>query len=125
MVGGGGHHDGPDYTPDGGWIWFNSDRGGSMQLWRVHPDGSGLEQMTFDERVNWFPHPSPDGRHVAYLAYEHGVEGHPACKHVELRLMPQDGGRTETVLSIFGGQGTINVPSWAPDGDRFAFVRYF
>ncbi|GIL02180.1 MAG: hypothetical protein BroJett030_20790 [Alphaproteobacteria bacterium] len=125
VAAGGGHHDGPDYTPDGAFIWFNSDRGGSMQLWRVRPDGADVEQMTFDERVNWFPHPSPDGRLVVYLAYEHGVEGHPAGRYVELRLMPQQGGKPETALALFGGQGTINVPSWSPDGRRFAFVRYF
>jgi len=124
IVSGGGHYDGPDYSPDGKWVWFNSDRGGSMQLWRVRPDGSEPQQMTHDERVNWFPHPSPDGRNLVYLAYEDGVEGHPAGKDVELRLMPQEGGRPRTLLSLFGGQGTINVPSWSPDSRRFAFVRY-
>jgi Tol biopolymer transport system component len=119
-----GHNDGPDYTPDGQWIWFNSSRSGSAQLWRMHPDGSALQQMTNDERVNWFPHPSPDGRHVVYLAYQNGVTGHPAGQDVELRIMPQSGGAPQTLLKLFGGQGTINVPSWAPDSRRFAFVRY-
>ena len=119
-----GHSDGPDYTPDGAWIWFNSSRGGSMQLWRVRPDGSGLERMTGDERVNWFPHPSPDGRHVLYLAYEGGTEGHPRDRDVELRLMDLATGEVRTLLALFGGQGSINVPCWAPDGRRFAFMRY-
>ena len=120
----GGHYDGPEYTPDGAWIWFNSDRGGTMQLWRVRPDGTGAQEMTSDERVNWFPHPSPDGKHIAYLAYENGVTGHPAGKDVELRLMSSDGGRPRTLVSLFGGQGTINVPSWSPDSRQFAYVRY-
>ncbi|WP_417708942.1 TolB family protein [Roseibium aggregatum] len=118
------HCDGPDYTPDGKWIWFNGERAGSVQLWRVRPDGSGLQQMTKDERVNWFPHPSPDGKSVAYLAYEAGTVGHPAETTVELRLMSADGGSPRILLSLFGGQGTLNVPSWAPDSRRFAYMRY-
>jgi Tol biopolymer transport system component len=123
--GDGPHYDGPDYTPDGQWLWFNSDRSGVMQLWRVRPDGSGLEQMTHDKNVNWFPHPSPDGRHVVYLAYEPGTQGHPPGRHVELRLMDAAGGAPRTLVQLFGGQGTINVPSWSPDGGSFAFMRYF
>lgn len=124
LTDGQGHNDGPDYTPDGAWIWFNSDRSGHAQLWRVRPDGSDLERMTADERVNWFPHPSPDGRSVLYLSYAPGVTGHPRDREVELRLLPSAGGQPRVLLALFGGQGTINVPSWAPDGRRFAFVRY-
>ena len=118
------HADGPDYTPDGRWIWFNGERAGRMQLWRMRPDGSDLQQMTDDDGWNWFPHPSPDGRHVLYLAYPPGTEGHPRDRDVELRLMPAEGGASQPVLKLFGGQGTINVPCWAPDAGRFAFMRY-
>jgi len=124
LTDGNGHADGPDYTPDGRSIWFNSSRSGSSQLWRMGADGSRLEQMTHDERVNWFPHPSPDGAHVLYLAYETGVDGHPRDKRCELRLMSAEGGSPRTLASLFGGQGTINVPCWAPDSKSFAFVRY-
>lgn len=124
LTDGKGHSDGPDYAPDGAWIWFNSSRSGQMHIWRMRPDGSDLERMTDDARVNWFPHPSPDGSRVLYLAYAAGVEGHPRDHDVELRLMDGQGGNIRTVLELFGGQGTINVPCWAPDGDRFAFVRY-
>ncbi len=118
------HCDGPDYSPDGKWIWFNGEKNGSVQLWRIHPDGTGVEQMTDDERVNWFPHPSPDGRHILYIAFEGGTQGHPRDKHVELRLMASAGGKPQILLPLFGGQGTINVPCWAPDSSKFAFVRY-
>ena len=118
------HCDGPDYTPDGEWIWFNGERSGAVDLWRIRPDGSDLEQMTADTSVNWFPHPSPDGRHIVYLAYEPGTKGHPANRNVELRLMPATGGAARVLTAFNGGQGTINVPSWAPDSKRFAFVRY-
>ena len=119
-----GHADGPDYSPDGEWIWFNSSRGGTMQLWRVRLDGSDMEQMTDDERVNWFPHPAPTGDTVLYVAYETRVEGHPRDKDVELRLIDLKDRSIRTLLPIFGGQGSINVPCWHPDGRRFAFVRY-
>ncbi len=124
LTGGLGHNDGPDYTPDGKWIWFNSTRGGTMQLWRMAPDGSAMQQMTDDDRVNWFPHPSPDGQHILYLAYETGTEGHPRDRNVELRLVAAEGGTPRVLLSLFGGQGSINVPNWAPDSKRFAFVRF-
>ncbi len=118
------HCDGPDYTPDGAWIWFNGERDGDVDLWRIRPDGTDLEQMTDDSSVNWFPHPSPDGQHVLYLAYPQGTQGHPANLQVFLRLMPATGGTPRDLLDLFGGQGTINVPCWAPDSTRFAFMRF-
>lgn len=118
------HVDGPDYTPDGDWIWFNGERDGAVDLWRIHPDGTGLEQMTDDVAVNWFPHPSPDGKHVLYLAYPPRTQGHPAGLDVALCLMPAEGGISRELLRLHGGQGTINVPCWAPDGGRFTFMRY-
>lgn len=118
------HCDGPDYSADGEWVWFNGERDGSVDLWRVRPHGSDLERMTREETVDWFPHPSPCGRHLVYLAYPPGTKGHPGEKDVALRLMPQDGGESREIVRLHGGQGTINVPSWAPDGERFAFVRY-
>ena len=124
LISGPGHYDGPDYTPDGAWVWFNSDRGGEMELWRIRPDGRDVEQMTAEPTVNWFPHPSPDGRHVLYLAYAQGTEGHPANLPVTLRLMDLSDGATRELIALRGGQGTINVPCWAPDGRRFAYVDY-
>ncbi len=116
--------DGPDYTADGRWIYFNSDRTGLMQVWRMRPDGSGQEQVTKDEFNNWFPHPSPDGKWLVFLSYEKDVKGHPANKDVTLRVMPLAGGKIEVLAKLFGGQGTINVPSWSPDSRRVAFVSY-
>ena len=118
------HTDGPDYTPDGDWIWFNGQRAGRMQLWRMHPNGSDLQQMGDDDRWNWFPHPSPDGQHVVYLSYPPGTAGHPRDCDVDLRLMPAAGGQARVLVEPFGGQGTINVPGWAPDSRSIAFVRY-
>lgn len=116
--------DGPDYSSDGQYIYFNSERTGSMQIWRMKTDGSDQEQITFDEYNNWFPHPSPDGKWIVVLSYAPDVVGHPANKDVSLRLLPTQGGEIRTVAKLLGGQGTINVPSWAPDSRRFAFVSY-
>lgn len=116
--------DGPDYSPDGRWIYFNSDRTGLMQVWRMHTDGSQQEQVTSDEFNNWFPHPSPDGRWLVFLSYEKEVKGHPENKDVTLRFMPLAGGKVEVLAKLFGGQGTINVPSWSPDSRKLAFVSY-
>lgn len=116
--------DGPDYTADGQWIYFNSDRTGQMHVWRMKPNGSQQEQITNDEFNNWFPHPSPDGKWLVFLSYEKEVKGHPEDKDVSLRIMPLAGGKIETLAKLFGGQGTINVPSWSPDSKRIAFVSY-
>ncbi|MGD0338378.1 MAG: transporter [Bacteroidota bacterium] len=116
--------DGPDYTPDGQYIYFNSERTGTMQIWRMKTDGSFQEQVTSDEYNNWFPHPSPDGKWIVFLSYEKDVKGHPANKDVMLRLMPVGGGPIQLLAKLFGGQGTINVPSWSPDSQNLAFVSY-
>lgn len=118
--------DGPDYTPDGEWIYFNSARTGIMRIWKMRPDGSAQTQVTFDEEyADWFPHPSPDGQHLVFLSYDKSVDGHPKNKDVVLRYMPMSGDTSPRVIvSLFGGQGTINVPSWSPDSKEFAFVRY-
>ena len=120
--------DGPEYSPCGRYIWFNSVRSGLMQVWRMKADGSEQTQMTFEDTRNaWFPHVSPDGKLVLYIAYRKGdlkPEEHLPNKNVELRLMPAEGGEPKTLVKLFGGQGTINVNSWAPDSKRFAFVSY-
>jgi len=116
--------DAPEYSPDGRYIYFNSGRTGSMQVWRMRPDGSSQEQVTSDEYNNWFPHLSPDGQRMVFLTYQPEVSGHPENRDVMLRLMTLDNKRVNTLVKLLGGQGTINVPSWSPDGQRLAFVSY-
>ncbi|MGA9393511.1 MAG: hypothetical protein WBV69_23980 [Candidatus Sulfotelmatobacter sp.] len=120
--------DGPEYSPDGKYIYFNSERTGHMQIWRMHADGRQQEQITFDDFNNWFPHISPDNKWMVFLSYGNDVVGHPPNKDVQLRLMDVSGGNIDrpiTVLAkLFGGQGTMNVPSWSPDSSKVAFVSY-
>ncbi len=119
-----GVNDGPEYTPDGQYVYFNSTRTGKMQLWRMKPDGTDPERITHDDYNDWFPHISPDGKWIAFLSFQPDLEPkeHPYYKHVYLRLMPIAGGAPRVIAYIYGGQGTINVPSWAPDSRRLAFV---
>ncbi len=116
--------DGPEFTPDGRYIYFNSDRTGTMQVWRMQPDGSGQEQVTNDEYNNWFPHISPDGKSIVIISFPKDVSptDHPYYKRVYLRLMPIEGGTPRVIAYVYGGQGTINVPSWSPDSRMIAFV---
>jgi hypothetical protein len=116
--------DGPEYSPDGKYIYFNSERTGSMQIWRMNADGSAPEQITNDDYNNWFPHISPDGKWMVFLTYEKGVQGHPENKDVMLRLMSLADNKISILATLFGGQGTINVPSWSPDSKQVAFVSY-
>lgn len=120
--------DGSEYSADGKSIWFNSSRTGVMQVWRMNPDGSGQTQATFDKtRHAWFPHVSPDGKSLVYMAYKVGdvdPDAHPPYKDVEILLMDPEGGAPRVLLSFFGGQGSFNVNSWAPDSRKFAYVSY-
>ena len=116
--------DGPEYTPDGKSIYFNSERTGHMQIWKMKADGSEQEQVTFGPENDWFPHFSRDGEQMVFLTYEASVTGHPENKDVALRMMTMKDGKIRVVGKLLGGQGTINVPSWSPDGKQFAFVSY-
>jgi Tol biopolymer transport system component len=137
----GGYDDGTDYSPDGKWIYFNSNRLGTTNdgwdIWRMPPDGAGpkdakAERVTHDEWEDWFPHVSPDGKWIVFLSFPHGTENHNDKKDgVKMRMIAAPGKKAnaekvkiQTLVTFFGGQGTINVNSWAPDSKRFAYVVY-
>jgi TolB protein len=117
--------DGPDYSPDGSTIYFNSARTGVMKIWAMNADGTDQRQLTDDDAyADWFPHPSPDGTKLVLLSYDAAVTGHPGGQPVRLRMLDIATGAATELCELFGGQGTINVPSWAPDSTAFAFVSY-
>jgi TolB protein len=116
--------DGSEYSPDGKYIYFNSTRTGKMQIWRMDPDGKNQTQLTFDEMNNWFPHVSPDNKTLVFISFSKDVPAgnHPFYERVYIRTMPIEGGDMKVISYLYGGQGTINVPSWSPDGKKIAFV---
>lgn len=116
--------DGSEYSPDGKYIYFNSTRTGTMQLWRMDANGKNPIQLTFDELNDWFPHVSPDNKWLVFVSFPKEVEAdkHPFYERVYLRIMPVEGGEIKTIAYLYGGQGTINVPSWSPDSKKIAFV---
>ncbi|WP_347158086.1 TolB family protein [Pontibacter chitinilyticus] len=117
--------DGPEYTPDGKYIYFNSNRTGTMQIWRMKADGTEQKAVTNGEFHDWFPHISPDGKWIVFISFlkdEVDAGDHPFYKHVYLRMMPISGGEPKVIAYVYGGQGTINTPSWSPDGQKVAFI---
>ncbi|MGZ0712632.1 TolB family protein (plasmid) [Coraliomargarita sp. W4R53] len=119
--------DGAEFSPDGSWVYFNSERAstiaGHAQLFRIPVAGGQAQQLTDDDRVNWFPHPDPSGERLAYVSFPPGTLGHPADQDVIIRLRESDG-TTRDLARVFGGQGTMNVPSWNPTGQKLAYVAY-
>jgi hypothetical protein len=129
LVSGDGPEDGPEFSVDDVWVYFNtehfSERPGLAQIAKVKRDGSGFELLTFDDRVNWFPHQSLCGNYWVYLSYPPGTIGHPADLDVQLRLVKgEDWNNPVVIAQLFGGQGTINVNSWSPHEAKFAYVSY-
>ncbi len=116
--------DGSEYSPDGKYIFFNSVRTGTMQLWRMDADGKNPKQLTFDGYNDWFPHVSPDMKWIVFISFPKDIDpnDHPFYKHCLLRIMPYEGGEPRVIGYLYGGQGTINVPSWSPDSRHIAFV---
>ena len=116
--------DGSEYSPDGKYIYFNSTRTGRMQVWRMDADGKNQTQLTFDEMNNWFPHVSPDNKSLVFISFPKDVpaDKHPFYQRVYLRMMPIGGGEPKVISYLYGGQGTMNVPSWSPDSKKIAFV---
>ncbi len=118
--------DGPEYSPDGAHVYFNSARSGHMKIWRMRPDGTGQQQVSFDDYNDWFAHVSPDGSRILYVSYPPTVpaNSHPRNQRVMVREQDLESGKVRVLAHLYGGQGTMNVPSWSPDGRSVALVSY-
>jgi TolB protein len=126
--------DGPDYSPDGKWIYINSDRSGKQAVWRFPASGAGpndakAQMVVSDMLEDWFPHVSPDGTKLVYIGYPSGTPTHnPRDVHIALKLVAINHDKVATtqklLVEAMGGQGSMNVNSWAPDSMRFAYVTY-
>jgi Tol biopolymer transport system component len=116
--------DDPDYSADGQYIYFNTDRWGGMQIARMKPDGSHVEQITFDSFHNWTPHPSPDGKSIVFISYPPDVTTHAANKDIALRILSPADNKIRVLTNLVGGDGSMNVPNWSPDSKSLAFVSY-
>jgi Tol biopolymer transport system component len=129
-----GFDDGPDYSPDGKWIYINSDRSGKEAAWRFPANGAGPDDMNAEMVVSdgledWFPHIAPNGKKLVYIGYPAGTPTHnPRNVHIAIKLVAIDHGKVastqKTLVEATGGQGTMNVNSWSPDSMRFAYVTY-
>jgi TolB protein len=124
LTAGTGLSDDPDFSPDGKWIYFNTDRWGGMQIGRMHADGSQPEQVTFDQFKNWSPHPSPDGKMIVFISYAPDVTTHAANKNIALRILSTTDNSIRTLVNLVGGDGSMNVTNWSPDSKSCAFVSY-
>ena len=124
LTAGTGMSDDPDYSPDGKYIYFNTDRWGGMQIARMRPDGSQPEQITFDEFRNWTPHPSPDGKSIVFISYDPSVTTHAPNKDIALRILSTSDNKVRVLVNLLGGDGSMNVANWSPDSKRLAFVSY-
>jgi Tol biopolymer transport system component len=128
------HDDGPDYSPDGKWVYINSNRSGKEAVWRLPASGAGpddknAQMVVSDGLEDWFPHISPDGKKMVYIGYPAGTATHdPRTVHIELKLAAIDHGKVaanqRVLVNAIGGQGSMNVNSWSPDSTRFAYVTY-
>ncbi|MFN0120267.1 MAG: winged helix-turn-helix domain-containing protein [Blastocatellia bacterium] len=100
---------GATVTPDGRYVVFVSDLGGTHHLWRMNVDGTSLVQLTRGSGEG-DPHCSPDGRWVVYTIYEHEGTDRPTLGRVSI-----DGGETAQLTKAFTA-----YPAVSPDGQSIA-----
>ncbi len=129
-----------EYSPDGRWVYFNSNRSGNFEIWRTPAEDAGAtekpaERITFDDREDWWPHPSPDGKWLIYLSYPPKTGWHYPDRDVSIRKvkLPEPGAKldpktlaasNEEAARFVGGHGSLGASPWSPDSRRFVFAAF-
>jgi Tol biopolymer transport system component len=113
-------NDGPDFSPDGKFIYFDSSRSGTTQIWRMQADGTGGEQVTDDENANSSPHVSPDGKNVAFLSRPQSSG--ETLGDAALKVIAPDG-FIRSIATFQGDRGSLSMYGWG-DASHIAFISY-
>lgn len=106
----------PRYSPDGQWIWFSGyeSSAGNSLLWRMRPDGSGLELVTPQTSVYVNaedPYPSPDGARLVYSGRRTDADSWTALMVMDVAA----GTHTRLVNDVTG------EPRWSPTGEWIVY----
>jgi eukaryotic-like serine/threonine-protein kinase len=107
--------DSPQFSPDGQWIAFSSERAGSTDIWIGRSDGSGLRRLTFLEGFAGTPRWSPDGESIVF-------DLRPPSSQPDIWVVRVAGGETRQLPTNPGG---ADLPTWSNDGRWIYFHARF
>jgi len=103
--------EGFDVAPGSDWLVFDSDRGGTQQLYRAPVASGDVQQLTSEAGPAFSPVISPDGREIAYHAFREGTR--------QVFVVASEGGRP-TAVTV--GAEHHRGARWSPDGRRLTIA---
>jgi Tol biopolymer transport system component len=101
-----------DWSPDGFWILFVSNRSGSLALWKMHPDGSDAQMVFADAGPESGAVWSPDGSKIAFARLSGSTS-------LDIWVINSDGSGATQLTSQVAPEAQ---PTWSPDGSRIAYL---